>query len=49
MSLWADVSFLLFVLLYLQKKLLNSPAISKIFEFDYPFMITISGMVWCFV
>ena len=44
MHLWAEVSFLLFVLLYLQK-LLNSSAISLIFEFDFPFMINVSGMV----
>ena len=45
MNLWAEVSFLLFVLLYLQKKLLNSSAISLIFEFDFdfPFMINVSG------
>ena len=45
MNLWAEVSFLLFVLLYLQKKLFNSSAISLIFEFDFPFMINVSGMV----
>ena len=45
MNLWAEVSFLLFVLLYLQKKLLNSSAISLILEFDFPFMINVSGMV----
>ena len=45
MNLWAEVSVLLFVLLYLQKKLLNSSAISLIFEFDFPFMINVSGMV----
>ena len=45
MNLWGEVSFLLFVLLYLQKKLLNSSAISLIFEFDFPFMINVSGMV----
>ena len=44
MNLWAEVSFLLFVLLY-TKKLLNSSAISLIFEFDFPFMINVSGMV----
>ena len=45
MNLWADVSLLLFVLLYLPKKLLNSSAVSLIFEFDFPFMINVSGMV----
>ena len=45
MNLWDEVSFLLFVLLYLQKKLLNSSAISFIYEFDFPFMINVSGMV----
>ena len=45
MNLWAEVSFLLFVILYLQNKLLNSSAISLIFEFDFQFMLNVSGMV----
>ena len=43
MNLWDEVSFLLVVLLYLQKTLLKSSAISLIFEF--PFLINVSGIV----
>ena len=43
MNLWAEVSFLLFVLLY--KKVIKHFCNLLIFEFDFPFMINGSGMV----
>ena len=45
MNLWAEVSFFAVCSPMFTKKLLNSSAISLILEFDFPFMINVSGMV----